>query len=177
MISLKDYAAKRNITYEAVRKSVARYKDELDGHIIKIDRTQFLDDEAEAFLDEKRQKNPVVIIQQDKDEQIEQLRRENEQLKDKLIAAQEALLNQKDEIARLKDENYTLLAAGAQPAAPEPESQDEVVVDAEPVDPQPAPAQPAQEEAAIDLDPAVCVPPKAGFWKRCKAAWEVLKGE
>ena len=174
MISLKDYAAKHNITYEAVRKSVTRYKDELEGHITKVDRTQFLDDEAEAFLDGKRQKNPVVIIQQDKDEMIDQLHRENELLKDKLIAAQEILLTQKDEIARLKDENHALLAAGAQPAAPEPECQDEVTIDAEPVEPQPAPV--------IDVDPALCVPPtRQGIWKRIRyaasAAIRELKGE
>lgn len=146
MISMKDYAEQKNISYEAVRKSVARYKDELEGHIIKVDRTQFLDDEAVAFLDEKRQKNPVVIIQQSKDEEIEQLRREKELLKDDLIAAQKMLLAQKDEIARLTAENHALLAAGAQQAAPEPESRDELVIDMEPGDSDPEPQQAAPEK-------------------------------
>lgn len=139
MISLKDYAAQRNITYEAVRKSVTRYKEELEGHIVVTDRTQYLDDEAVAFLDERRKKNPVVIIQQSKDDEINQLRQEKEQLKDKLIAAQEILLKQKDEIARLKDENRALLAA-----APAREEPDESAIDAEPAH---------GEEVAIDAEP------------------------
>lgn len=80
LISLKDYAKQNNITYEAVRQQVNRYADELGGHIIRDGRQQFLDEEAVAFLDGKRQKNPVVIIQQDKDEMIELLRREKEEL-------------------------------------------------------------------------------------------------
>lgn len=80
VITLRDYAKQNNVSYEAVRKQVVRYADELGNHIIKDGRQQFLDEEAVAFLDAKRQKNPVAIIQQDKDEQIEALRREKENL-------------------------------------------------------------------------------------------------
>lgn len=165
MISLKDYAAQKNITYEAVRKSVARYKDELDGHIIKVDRKQYLDDEAVAFLDDKRQKNPVVIIQQDKDEQIEQLRRENNQLKNELLAAQKAMLDQKDEILRLKDENHALLTAGKPQAELEPECQDETAIDVEPGDPEP------EAELTESLVGVVPEPEEPGFWQRLRYAF------
>ena len=37
-------AKQNNISYEAVRKQVARYKDELKGHLIKEGRQQFLDE-------------------------------------------------------------------------------------------------------------------------------------
>ncbi len=80
IITLKDYAKQNNISYEAVRQQVARYKDELGTHIIKDGRQQFLDEEAVAFLDERRQKSPVAIIQMDKDEELEGLRRENKNL-------------------------------------------------------------------------------------------------
>lgn len=80
VLSLKDYAEQRNVTYEAVRKQVARYKNELEGHIIMDGRQQFLDDEAVAFLDAKRKKNPVVLYQQNKDEQIRALEEENKNL-------------------------------------------------------------------------------------------------
>ena len=80
VISLKDYAKQNNISYEAVRQQVVRYKDDLAEHIIRDGRQQFLDEDAVAFLDSKRQKNPVAIIQMDKDEQIEALRREKENL-------------------------------------------------------------------------------------------------
>ena len=73
-VSLKDYAEQKRVSYEAVRQQVIRYKKELGNHIIRDGRQQFLDEEAVAFLDEKRQKNPVTVIQQDKNEQIEALK-------------------------------------------------------------------------------------------------------
>lgn len=79
IISLKDYAKQNRISYEAVRQQVVRYKDDLEGHIIRDGRQQFLDEEAVAFLDARRQKNPVAIIQMDKDETIEKLK-ENERI-------------------------------------------------------------------------------------------------
>lgn len=78
VISLKDYAEQKNVSYEAVRQQVVRYKDELEGHVIRDGRQQFLDEDAVAFLDGKRQKNPVTIIQQSRDERIEELEREKE---------------------------------------------------------------------------------------------------
>lgn len=110
VISLKDYAAQNNVSYEAVRQQVARYKADLDGHIIKDGRQQFLDEEAVAFLDGKRQKNPVVIYEQSKDEAIERMRVERELLRDKIAA-------QADKIAALaewKAENAQLIAAAEQ---------------------------------------------------------------
>lgn len=80
VISLKEYAKQNNISYEAVRQQVVRYADELGEHLIRDGRQQFLDEEAVTFLDAKRQKNPVTIIQMDKDEQIETLRQEKETL-------------------------------------------------------------------------------------------------
>jgi hypothetical protein len=80
MISLKDYAAQKNVSYEAIRKQVARYRDELEDHIVVDGRQMYLDDEAVAFLDEKRQKNPVIVYQQSKDEEIAALRSDKEQL-------------------------------------------------------------------------------------------------
>ena len=86
VVSLKDYAAEKGISYEAVRQQVVRYKDELSSHVIKDGRQQFLDEEAVAFLDAKRQKNPVAIIQQDKNERIEELEEQVKQLLIKIAA-------------------------------------------------------------------------------------------
>lgn len=103
VITLRDYAKQNNISYEAVRKQVVRYASELGDHIIKDGRQQFLDEEAVAFLDAKRQKNPVAIIQQDKDETIEALRRDKETLLIKvaeqadIIARQAADLREADQ--------------------------------------------------------------------------------
>lgn len=101
VISLKDYAKQNNISYEAVRKQVVRYADELGAHIIRDGRQQFLDEEAVTFLDAKRQKNPVAIIQMDKDERIEDLQRQLDVAKNLIIELQE-------ERNKLKDEKYAL---------------------------------------------------------------------
>lgn len=110
VISLKDYAAQKNISYEAVRQQVVRYKAELEGHIIRDGRQQFLDEEAVSFLDAKRQKNPVAIIQQDKNEQIEAL---EEQVKQLLIktASQADLIS---ELAQWKADNAVAIAQAHQ---------------------------------------------------------------
>lgn len=110
VISLKDYAAQKNISYEAVRQQVVRYKDELAGHVIRDGRQQFLDEEAVAFLDAKRQKNPVAIIQMNKDEQIEDLRLEREQLLHKIAAQADRI----SELAEWKAENALLIAGAEQ---------------------------------------------------------------
>ena len=98
--NIKDYAASHGVSYEAVRRQIARYSGrEMDGfrisdHIIKVNRTQYLDDEATAFLDARRAQNPVVVQQEQRDETIERLRAEaSEQKKrarDAENAAQEA---------------------------------------------------------------------------------------
>ena len=107
MISIKDYAASHGVSYEAVRRQIARYSGrEMDGfrisdHIIKVNRTQYLDDEATAFLDARRAQNPVVVQQEQRDETIERLRAEVDRLQKRLIAAQDeyrVLLQDKHEI-------------------------------------------------------------------------------
>lgn len=110
VITLRDYAKQNNISYEAVRKQVVRYADELGDHIIKDGRQQFLDEEAVAFLDSKRQKNPVAIIQMDKDEQIETLRKEKEALLIKLASVQDELLQEKNKVQALIDEQKSQIA-------------------------------------------------------------------
>lgn len=115
MISLKDYAKKKNVSYEAVRKQVNRYRDELGDHLYKKERTQYLDEEGEAFLDEKRASNPVILVEHDKDEQIEELTHQNEALKIKIMELQDQLIKSKDQLLErdqqlieLKDQLYLL---------------------------------------------------------------------
>lgn len=115
MISLKDYAKKKNVSYEAVRKQVNRYRDELGDHLYKKDRTQYLDEEGEAFLDKKRSSNPVILVEHDKDEQIESLQMQNNNLQIKIMELQEQLIKSKDQLLErdqqlieLKDQLYLL---------------------------------------------------------------------
>lgn len=101
VISLRDYAKQNHVSYEAVRKQVSRYKKELGEHIVMDGRQQFLDEEAVEFLNDKRQKNPVIIVQQDKDETIEALRLENKNLLTKVAAQADKL----SELAQWKADN------------------------------------------------------------------------
>lgn len=107
MISIKDYAKAHGVSYEAVRQQVVRYVDkEVDGfrladHVNKIGRTQYIDDEGAAFLDERRAQNPIIIQQEQRDETVERLRARVDELQVRLIAAQDeyrALLQDKHEI-------------------------------------------------------------------------------
>lgn len=95
MVSIKDYAKGRGISYEAARQQINRYIGrsvdgfELSAHVTKVDRTQYLDDEAVAFLDGRRAKNPVIVQTEQRDETIERLRAEVDTLQKRLIVAQD----------------------------------------------------------------------------------------
>lgn len=109
MVSIKEYASSKNVSYEAVRKQINRYKKELTNHIQKVGRTQYLDDFAVDFLNEKRQSNPVVILEASKEEELEQLRLENKSLLLKVAELQEQLLKEKDSVKTLQEEKIALL--------------------------------------------------------------------
>ena len=79
MLTIAEYAKSRSVSYEAVRKQINRYSIELNGHISRQGRTQYLDSEAEAFLDSRRQKDPVFVLDdrdrvlQEKEQRIAEL--------------------------------------------------------------------------------------------------------
>ena len=116
MVSLKEYAKNKGVSYEAVRKQVNRYKDELKGHISKVNRTQYLDEEAVAFLDSKRAESPIIIMESGKNEEIQRLEMENKALLLKVAELQEALLKEKDQVKLLQNEKIELLEAKNQKA-------------------------------------------------------------
>lgn len=103
MKSIKDYAEYKNISYEAVRKQVVRYRDELEGHIHVQNRTQYLDEYAEEFLDAKRAANPVVVIQENKDEEIHQLKERIETYLIKIAELQDKIIMRDERIDQLRD--------------------------------------------------------------------------
>ena len=116
MVSLKKKEKNKGVSYEAVRKQVNRYKDELKGHISKVNRTQYLDEEAVAFLDSKRAESPIIIMESGKDEEIQRLEMENKALLLKVAELQEALLKEKDQVKLLQNEKIELLEAKNQKA-------------------------------------------------------------
>ena len=66
------------------------------------------------FLDSKRQDNPIIIQQLDKDETIERLEQENKNLLIKIAELQEALIQEKDQVKQLQIEKIELLEVKTQ---------------------------------------------------------------
>ena len=94
MISIRDYAISRSISYEAARKSVNLYKEnELKAHLYMQGKATMLDEEAVRFLDECRRKNPIAIVIDDGAEhKIKQLEEENAVLREKLMNTENELI-------------------------------------------------------------------------------------
>lgn len=117
LLTIKEYAQKKNVSYEAVRKQIQKYKDgELKDHIIRKNKTQYLDEYAVDFLDNRRRESPIMAIQMDKDEEIERLTNENKallvqiaQIQNELIQTQKALSEEKDTVKQLQADKIALL--------------------------------------------------------------------
>lgn len=111
LITIKEYAKNKNVSYEAVRKQLQKYKgeEELKNHIIKKKNTQYLDTYAVEFLDKRRRENAVILIQSDKDEELNRLTNENKTLLLKVAELQNELLKEKDQVKVLQNEKIELL--------------------------------------------------------------------
>lgn len=130
MISIKDYASDSGVSYEAVRKQIKRYREELDGHVRTEGRVQYLDDVAVAFLNEHRSKNPLVVGDSITEREKEQYKADAEYYRG-LYETELA------ERARLSEENSKLHQAQALLAVADQQrhlieaSRDEYKIDAE----------------------------------------------
>ena len=108
MITVKEFAKSQHRTVQAVYQSINRYKVQLQDHIKKVGRTSYLDDEAVAFLESKREQNPVVVYQQDKDEELETLRKNADVMKAQIAKLLEEASKSKDEYTALLEEKHKL---------------------------------------------------------------------
>lgn len=125
LITIKEYAKQNNISYEAVRKQIQKYKDnELQEHIIKNNRTQYLDEYAVDFLNNRRKESPVIIAQMDKDEEIQRLYDENKALLLKIAELQDLLLKEKDNVKQLQQDKIALLEANQEEQTQQPEQKE-----------------------------------------------------
>ena len=88
LMTIKQFAESQNVTYEAVRKQIVSYGEDLKDHIIRNGRTQYLDEWAVEFLTKRRKENPVILLSQEKDETIEFLKSQVETLRVQLMTAQ-----------------------------------------------------------------------------------------
>lgn len=122
MITIKEYAEKSGKSVQAVYKQIKAKENAalLEGHILlqKIGNknTKVLDDEAVRILDQASRQAPTVILQSGKDDMIEKLQAEKEQLANenkalliKVAELQEQLLQEKDNVKLLQQEKIELL--------------------------------------------------------------------
>ena len=108
LVTLKQFAQDREVTYEAVRRMVAKYADEdLKGHIITKDGIRYLDEEAVAFLKDRRRASPVVVKIENHGDELEQLKKELEEERAKYKALQEKMELAQKQIVELQAERIT----------------------------------------------------------------------
>ena len=129
LMTIKQYAQSQHISYEAIRKQVVAYKHDLQDHIIRKGRTQYLDEYAIEFLTKRRRESPVIVLEQSKDETIADLKDQIDALRVQLMTAQNELLREKDHIIELQEESRKSLEAQARYTAllEENESKDEQI--------------------------------------------------
>lgn len=108
MITIKDYAKQQGVSYEAIRKQIKRYEKDLEGHLVKQNRFLMLDDDAVRFLDAKRSENPVIVYEQNKDEELEQLRKENKNLLIQMNMVQDEMKQVQQKLIAEMDHNKLL---------------------------------------------------------------------
>lgn len=114
MMTFKQYASRCGISYEAVRQLCRTHAEELQGHIHKEGRARTLDDEGVSILDKARGGNPVVVMQQSRDEELQALREENKALLLKVAALQDELLQERGKVAELQEAEVKRLQAVAE---------------------------------------------------------------
>lgn len=92
MLTIKEYAKSRSISYEAVRQSIKRHKSELADHISKQGKTQYLDDTAVVILDKYRTKGNITVF-----ESVEDQAATIDQLKNQIILLQNQIIELQQE--------------------------------------------------------------------------------
>lgn len=108
LISIRDYAKSQNVSYEAVRQQVVLYAKELEQHIIKQNRTRFLDEYAVEFLTARRREHPIILMNQTKDEELEEMKAEIDRLREQLVSAQNQLLTKQEQIVTIQEKYIAL---------------------------------------------------------------------
>lgn len=95
MLSIAEYVKQRGVSQTAVRRQLARYAEELEGHTPKINRKTMLDDVAIQILDSHRMPREVIIQQASEDVQkeINDLRAQIDLMKDKTIELQNVIID------------------------------------------------------------------------------------
>lgn len=104
MMTIAQYAESRGVSQTAIRRQLSRYEKELTGHVTIQDRKKFLDPEAVAFLDKHRMAR--TIIQENAEGKAKQ---EIETLKAEIDLLRQKVLEDKEHIIKLLEENRELI--------------------------------------------------------------------
>ncbi len=139
MITVKEYADQQGKSVQAVYKQIRAKENAalLENHIFlqKVGNktVKVLDDEAIEILNNASRQAPTVILQNGKDELIETLRIEKDQLANenkallvKVAELQEQLLQEKDNVKLLQQEKIALLEEKQDDQTQQPEEDPKV---------------------------------------------------
>lgn len=88
MITTKEYAKSRDISYEAARQSIKRHHEEIAPHIHKHGKTQYIDDEGIEILDRYRVSKSSPEIYSGKENPADTI----DQLKNQIILLQNQII-------------------------------------------------------------------------------------
>lgn len=107
MLKIKEYADSKGISTQVVYKHIKKREKEFEGHIIKRNSIQYLDDEAVTLLNSIVRENTLFVVDTSKDdeikrlqEEINRLRQRNEYLSDRLLEQSD---REKDAIIKLTE--------------------------------------------------------------------------
>ena len=110
MVSVKEYAKSRGVTIQAVHQQMSRKRnsEKLVGHVQIIEGVKYLDEEATAILDESRKKTPVVIIDDQKDQLIQELKDNLKRKEDYIAILEAAAIVKQEQITTLEEKQLQI---------------------------------------------------------------------
>lgn len=93
MIKVQDFAHSKGVTDKAIYKHINKHKEELGEHIHKQGKNgTWLDEYACEYISNLMISNPIVVGESQQQQEIERLKAENAQLKNKVIDLQDRML-------------------------------------------------------------------------------------
>lgn len=93
MIKVQDFAHSKGVTDKAIYKHINKHKEELGEHIHKQGKNgTWLDEYACEYISNLMISNPIVVGESQQQQEIERLKAENSQLKNKVIDLQDRML-------------------------------------------------------------------------------------
>lgn len=113
MKTIRQVAEEQGISYEAVRRQVAKYKKELKGHISTKGQAKYLDEYAVQFIVNRRRESPVVVLQQDTNAELEETKAELDAVKAELETMKNMMIGMQNKVIELQEENMKMIEASS----------------------------------------------------------------